>query len=266
MRMRIGGAALWIGMALAMTGCQGDTQEPLLISGATSFTEYLKPVASAFMKESRSAQVVCEPGGTAAGIVALKHGAIDVAALDRDPMPYEDDDDMRHFMVARDGIAVVVHPSNPVENLALGQVRSIFSGSLRSWGVVGGSEGTIQVLGRDSKALSRKTFIELVLDGDDMVEGRPQVQTPEEMRAAVARDPLAIGFLALRFVSQEVKALHIDGVEMRRATLLSARYPLVRSFYLSLYKPSPIASRFVDFARGPIAGELLSEQGLIPLQ
>jgi phosphate transport system substrate-binding protein len=239
-------------------------QETLLIAGSSSMKLYLDPVVQAFAAKHPKASVVCEGGGAAAGVLALKRGAIDVALLGREVTAEEDDDHLRDFLVARDGVAVVISKSNPVEGLTLKQLADIASGTITSWKQVGGPDAPITFLDRPATSELRKSFMDLVLQGEEPMHGARVAKTYEEMAAAFRSNVHALGYVSYHHAGADLKALPINGVEMSRATMLSGRYPLTRSFYLAVYlQPGTLAESFVSFTMSKEGQSLLVDKGLL---
>jgi phosphate transport system substrate-binding protein len=241
--------------------------ESLLIAGSTTMAAYLRPVADAFAHRNPGTNVVCDEGGASAGLVALKRGAIDVALLSRDLVAEEDNLYLRDYLVARDGVAIVVHPNNPVKKLRVKELTGIFSGETTSWKAVGGPDQPIRLLDLPKGERARKSLQDLLLSGEEPSKSARVVGSVTEMASTVAADVAAIGYLALRNMSSSVAAIAVDGVEMSRFTMLSGRYPLTRSFYLVTYQEqSRIVSSFVEFALSREGQDIIAAQGLIPVR
>ena len=120
-------------VALLAASCQNDppAKETLLIAGNTAMTRYLAPLIKEFTDRNPNVNVVCESGGTTAAVVAVKRGAIDIAAMNRQAEAAEDDEYLRDYQICRDGIAVVVNKANPVSDLTKEQLEDIFDGTTR---------------------------------------------------------------------------------------------------------------------------------------
>ncbi len=241
--------------------------ESLLIAGSTTMASYLAPLTEAFARKNPGTNVVCDEGGAAAGLVALKRGAIDVALLSRDLVAEEDNLYLRDYLVARDGVAIVVHPHNPVKKLQLKELTGIFSGQITSWKALGGPDQPIRLLDLPKGERARKSLQDLLLSGEEPSKSARVVGSVAEMASVVAADVNAIGYLALRNMSSSVAGVAVNGVEMNRATMLSGRYPLTRSFYLVTYQEqSPFVASFVQFALSREGQDIIAEQGLIPVR
>jgi phosphate transport system substrate-binding protein len=250
---------------LACASCRpGEAQDTLLVAGSTTMVSYLEPVVSAFEKKHPRVSIVSEPGGSTAGIIALKRGAIDVATVARDVHASEDDIGLRDYLIARDGVAVIVHPKNKIDGLTTAQIEHIVTGAFTSWKDVGGDDVPIVFVDRTKASRTRKSLVDLVLGGDDTLRGAREVGSGEDMDKAVKADPNAVGFVSLKDLAKDAKAVAINGVPLTKATMISGRYPLTRSFYLAVYlKPSKIAEQFVEFTLSEDGQAILEKDGLL---
>lgn len=219
-----------------------NTEKTLLIGGSSTVYHYTQALAEAYMEERGNAKVICESGGSKPGLIAVKNGSIDIASMSRDLDDDEDDMFTKNYLIGKDAVGMVVHPSNPVENLTMDQILGIISGEIDDWSQVGGEARPIQVITREPESTTWKGLNEMVLKGADMADGAMVVNSARQMAAAVAGAPDAIGFLALSDLQNSVKLLQVDNVPLSRTTILTDRYPLSRSFYYVVYDlPDPAA-------------------------
>lgn len=239
----------------------------LLVAGSDEFHPYATKLTEAFSKANPQVDVLVEAGGTEPGLLAVKRGAIDVAMTSRELRAGEDDKLARAFLIARDAIALVVHPSNPVSDLTKAQAVSLLRGQARGWDAVGGSASPVHLLRRKAGAGTQKALEKLVLANQDMAPQAAVIDSGVKMREAVAADPQAFGFLALHDITDAVKVLAIGGVPMARTTVLSARYPYARSFFFVTHgKQSPTVEQFISYAQGPQGQAVVSDLGLIAVR
>lgn len=256
-------------LALLSVECRSDRppKETLLIAGNASVARYLGPVIKEFTARHPNVSVVCEPGGTTAAVIALKRGAIDIAATSRQVSAEEDDQYLRDYQICRDGIAVVVNKANPLSDLSKQQLEDIFDGTYTSWKQLGGPDAPIRVVARQRESRASRSFNEIILGGDETTNTATFVARSDAMIAAVDKDANAIGYLPLRRVNQKLKVLKINGVEMTRLTVLSGRYPLARAYFLALYVKAPkAAEQFVEFALSTEGQAIFAEDGLLPIR
>jgi phosphate transport system substrate-binding protein len=257
------GVLLW---GLLSTTCKPPApRETLLIAGSSAMKLYMAPVVEAFAAKNPNASVDCEGGGAAAGALALKREAIDIAMIGRELDVDEDDVNLRDFLVARDGVAIVVSKSNPVAGLTSKQLADVASGAITSWKDVGGPNAPIVFLDRPKTSQLRKSFMDLVLRGEEPTRAATIIEGPEELAKTLRADAHALGYVSYHHAEGELKVLPINGVEMSRSTMLSGRYPLTRSFYLAVYNPSSLAESFVSFTLGKEGQALLVDKGLLAI-
>jgi len=255
-----------LALCLLSASCKAPApQETLLIAGSSAMKLYMAPVVDAFAAKNPRASIVCEEGGAAAGVIALKREAIDIAMISRDVTAEEDEDALRDFLVARDGVAIVVPNANPISNLTLKQLADVASGAVTSWKAVGGPDAPIALVDRPKTSELRKSFMDLVLQGEEPAHAATIAKGNDEMVAALGTNPNAIGYVSYHHAGTAgLKTLTISGVEMNRGTMLSGRYPLTRSFYLAEYMtPTPLAESFISFALSKEGQSLLVGKGLL---
>ncbi len=110
-----------------------DIHKELLIGGSSTVFHYTEALAEAYMKRNRDSHIIYESGGSTPGLIAVKNGSIDIASMSRNLQDSEDDEFTKNYLIGKDAIGIVVHPSNPVENLSLDQIRGIFTGEIANW-------------------------------------------------------------------------------------------------------------------------------------
>ncbi len=239
-------------------------QDTLLIAGSSTMKLYIDPVVEAFRAKNPTASIEIQGGGAEAGIIALKREAIDVALISREIAADEDDDNLRDYLVARDGVAIVVSKASPITGLTMKQLADIASGAVTSWKDVGGPSARVAFIDRAKGSHLRKSFKDLVLGGEDPLRGAKVAERQEDVLRALDADPSAVSFVSFHHAAADLKALPINGVEMTRSTMLSGRYPLTRSFYVAVYmKPSKLADSFIGFAMSKEGQSLLVDKGLL---
>jgi phosphate transport system substrate-binding protein len=168
--------------------------------------------------------------------------------------------------IARDAIAIIVHPKNPVQGLPLVKVRDIFSGKIRNWKELGGHDHLIVLVTREEGSGTREAFQKLLM-GEEEISLEALVQDSNgAIRQVVAGDRHAVGYISLGLVNERVKALEISGVEPSVKNIESGRYHLVRPFlFVFNGEPTGEAKAFLDFAVSPEAQRLLSREGLVSI-
>lgn len=216
------------------------------------------------MEEHPGFAVNVQGGGSSAGIQAAKSGAADIGMSSRELK--DDEKDLLEIVVARDGLAIIVHPENPVGGLSLVQVQNIFAGNIRSWKFVGGPDREIHVVTREEGSGTRGAFQEMVM-GKSRLFPRAIVQDSNgTVREIVANDPASIGYISLGLVNKRVKAVCLEGVEPSFEHIVEKKYTLVRPFlFVTNGPPKPAAREFINFVLSREGQELIRREGLIPV-
>jgi phosphate transport system substrate-binding protein len=175
-------------------------------------------------------------------------------------------------IIAIDGLAVILHPNNPLQSLSTSKIAQIFSGELKTWEELGGSGGPIHLYARDDKSGTFDTFKELVLaaNGKTLASNSMRFESSEELSDAVSRDPQGIGFIGLPYIRQ-AKALAVtDGQSLPMLpspTLVATEdYPLSRRlfFYTPTNVENPWAQALVKFTHSDKGQAIVAQIGFIP--
>jgi phosphate transport system substrate-binding protein len=174
-------------------------------------------------------------------------------------------------VIALDGLAVIVNPTNSVSALSRSAIADIFIGKTRNWSDVGGADRPIVVHARDDKSGTYDTFKTLVLEGRELMGSAVRHESSEELSDAVADDPRAVGFIGLRYVrsAKAVMVQETGSVPLLPSpmTVSTEDYPLARRLYLYVPLGASVASRdFVDFAQSDAGQSIVQRGGFVDLR
>ncbi len=255
--------------ALCLIGqpaCRGArSQKDLIVAGSTSIQPFADKWAEVFMEKRPGLGVNVQGGGSSAGIQACKAGACQIGMSSRDLKANEKD--LHEIVIARDGLAIIVHPSNPVRGATVAQVKEIFSGDLANWKLLGGPDRAMTVVTREEGSGTRGAFQELVMGKTRILRDAITEDSNGTVREIVANDPHSIGFISLGLVNDQVRALALDGVEASEANIVAGRYKLVRPFlFLTKGQPTGAAKEFIDFVLSEEGQALVKKEGLVPVK
>ena len=219
-------------------------------------------LAEDYMKVNPGLTVDVQGGGSAAGILAAESGTADIGMSSRALIG--DETKLWSVEIARDGLALIVNPKNPVGSLSLAQARDIYTGVVKNWNELGGLNSRIHVVAREDGSGTRGSFESMVM-GKTQIAATAIVQDSNgAVRQVVASDPDAIGFLSLGLVDKSVKAVELEGVEATRENVLNGSYGLSRPFlFVSKEQPTGQAEQFVEFTLSAEGRKILDAEGLI---
>lgn len=268
----------WIvaGLALLLTACgrSPNTDQPAVgypISGQITFagSTTLQPLAhelgQVFREHYPHVELDIAAGGSLVGIQAIQEGAVDIGMVSRALRP-DEQEGITQYQVAVDVIAVVVHASNPVENLTMDQLSGIYRGEITNWREVGGKDQTIIAVVRGVNSGTRGAFDEIVLI--DQAPAAPNLQTAVtagDMAAVVGGDPGAIGYVGFGNLEFNLKQVAIDHVFPSEETARDGSYPLVRPLlFLTGPLTQPVAQAFIDFSMSDEGQQIVEASGWVP--
>ena len=166
-------------------------------------------------------------------------------------------------IVALDGIAVIVNPSNTVSDLTLEDLAAVFTGKISNWNQLGGENAPIAVYGREAGSGSRTAF-------EDMISARGlccytnEYSSTGDIVGNVMSNPNSIGYISLSGVRKQVKSLQIDGIPCAEETIRNGTYALQRPFLLVTHRnapPSPEVQQFLRYATSDAVSELIAIAG-----
>jgi phosphate transport system substrate-binding protein len=251
--------------AFTLSGCSSGSLGTITENGSTTVQPLAEKLAGAFKAKNPDINVVIQGGGSAVGIKSVNDGTVDIGAASRE-LTATDPTLVKHLL-ARDGIAIIVHPSNPVTNLTKEQVRDIYAGNITNWSQVGGANKAIDVVAREEGSGTRTAFQDLVM-GKALIKADAILQSSNgAIKTAVSSDPQAIGFLSMGYVGSSVKALAINGVAATEENAKDGTYPVVRPLYfLTKTQPTGIVKDFIDFCTGTEGQKIVAEEGYISIE
>jgi phosphate transport system substrate-binding protein len=252
------------------------TAEPakIVVDGSTTVGPIAKAFAEYYMGKHPDANITVSESGSGNGAKSLINAACDVATMSR-PMKNSETKAAQdagilpiEHIVAMDGIAVVVHPSNPLANLTIEQIRDIYAGKLRNWKELGGPDQPIVVISRDTNSGTYETFETMVLKGAKIAGNVEYVGSNGAIRQRVMSTPAAIGYVGLAFI-EGVKALTVNGIEVTPDTVTSKKYPVSRPLYMYTNgrpKQGTALYDFVNLSGTPEGQKIIEDTGFVPLK
>jgi phosphate transport system substrate-binding protein len=283
---RVAAAAILAALTLGGCGRSQDSDRTsadagsLTIKGSDTMVHLGTAWAEAYMAAHPEAEISVTGGGSGTGVAAMINGTTDLCMSSRDVKPQEKEQarsrgiEFREFVVARDGIAVVVHPQNQVNELTMDQLRQIFNGTLENWKQVGGPDQGIQALSRESNSGTYVFFNEHVLMKDDFGRAIRLMPSSAAIVQSVSQDPWSIGYVGLGYAGGgETKLVGVMAEAGQPAVLPSletvqgGNYSIARALYLYTNgEPEGLAKAFVDFVLAEEGQRIVQETGYIPLR
>jgi phosphate transport system substrate-binding protein len=254
--------AILLSTPLLAACSQQSSHRSIIIAGSTSVQPFAEILAEEYMRLHPEVAIDVQGGGSSAGIKAAQSGTADIGMSSR--ALKDEESSLWSMELARDGLAVIVHPDNPLVDLSLAQVRDIYAAPRFDWSYLGGVADKIHVFTREEGSGTRDAFSSLVMD-DFEITPRALVQDSNgAVRQLVADDPAAIGYISLGLVDEQVKALQLDGVTASAAHIFDGSYRLSRPFlFVTKGTPPEEIQHFIDFTQSTEGRRILDAEGLV---
>jgi phosphate transport system substrate-binding protein len=234
-------------------------------AGSTTVQPLAEKFAVAFMKLYPKVTIVIQGGGTGVGLKSANDGTVDIGAASRELTAA--DPTLVKYLLAKDGIAMVVNANNKVVNLSKQQIVDIYTGKVKNWSQVGGDNKEIHLVAREEGSGTRAAFQELVMGKETIIPTAILQASNGAIRTTVVGDPQAIGFVSFGFVDKAIKALSINDVVATENNALNGTYPIVRPLYFVTKTPATgLVKEFIDFCISAEGQQIVAAEGYIPLK
>lgn len=272
-------AALIFGvMATYRTAAAGGNA--ITVKGSDTMVNLCTAWAEAFMKKSPGMQVAVTGGGSGTGIAAMLNGTTDICAASRKVREAEiakgkgKGVDFKEFVVALDGLSVVVNKQNPVNVLTLDQIRKIFNGTYKNWSEVGGPDAKIILLSRETNSGTYVYFQEEVLQKDNFAQEALMMTSSAAIAQSVSQDKNAIGYFGVAYAKAgDVKIVGVKKVDMSQPVMPTdeaikdGTYPISRPLHLYTNgEPKENVKAFMDFAFSDEGQKIVQDIGFSSLK
>lgn len=251
--------------ASAMVGC-GGSAKTVSTDGSTSMQKVIGALGEAFEADHKDVTFTYNPTGSGSGITAVSEGRCDIGLSSRALKDSEKADGLTETVLAYDGIAIIVHPDNPVSELSVDNIAKLYTGEYTNWKEVGGNDSEIVLIGREAGSGTRDGF-ESVTGTNEKCKYRQELTSTGDVITTVASNPAAIGYASLASLKDSVKAVKVDGVVPSEESVKDGSYKIQRPFVLVTKtgtKLSDSAQKFFDFATSADAAALIRTAGAVP--
>lgn len=267
------------GVVAAPQASAEELQGSLQIKGSDTMVNVVQAWAEAFMTTHPQVTIAVTGGGSGTGIAALIGGTCDLAASSRAMSDKERAQAAarghaaREWKVALDGLAVAVHPTNPVKRLTLQQLADLFTGRIRTWSAVGGPKRAVVLLSREVNSGTHVYFKEHVFGpGKEFAPEALLMSSSQAIADELATNPDAVGYYGMGYLNPRNAAVAVaktpEGpyVEPSIASVQSGAYPISRPLLLySSSEPQGLAQAFLDFALSPEGQAIVQQTDFVPL-
>ena len=242
----------------------------LSLTGSSTLAPLMVELGKRFEKQNPGVRVDVQAGGSSRGITDARSGLADIGMVSRALKPEESD--LTSYVVALDGITVILHRSNPVKALSNEQIIAIYTGQIRNWKVVGGKDLPITVVNKAEGRSTLELFLHYFKLKAPDVKAQVVIGDNQQGVKTVAGNPGAIGYVSIGTAEYEaedgtpIKLLPIQGVAATVANVRNRSFPLSRPLNLVTHSPAAgLNKRFIDFAQSREVHDLIRDQFFVPV-
>lgn len=253
----------------------GQLSGVLDINGSTTSAPVIQAWAEAFNELHTDVDVVVTGTGSGNGIAALINGTTDIAMTSR-KMKSDEREQIKgtpvEYTVAKDALAVIVHPDNPVDSMTMEQIKDVFTGKITSWQELGGDDVEILIYTRDTSSGTYVFFKEFVLEDEEYTEASRRTASNAAMANTIAQEKYSVGYVGLPFLTDNVKAVAVGkdgGVPVMPSVekAVSGEYLIVRDMDVyTVGEAEGLAKAFLDFGFSAEGQALVKEVGYVPVK
>ncbi|MBN1384782.1 MAG: phosphate ABC transporter substrate-binding protein [Elusimicrobia bacterium] len=248
-------------------------KQKISMEGSTTVLPIAQIAAETFMDKNPDVDISVRGGGSGVGIASLIDNTCDIADASR---PMKDNElkeavgngiEPTAHVVAMDGIAVILHPSNKIDKLSKKQIKDIYTGKVSNWSDIEGTGMRIVVISRDTASGTYEAFNELALDKQKVRSDALLQASNQAVTNIVARTPGAIGYVGLGYVTTKVKSVLVNEIECNKENVLSGDYPFSRPLFMYTNgKPAGVLKEFLDFIKSKEGQKLAEDAGYVGLK
>ena len=245
----------------------------LTIAGSTTVLPIAQAAAEVFMENNAEANISVRGGGSSIGIAGILSGTIDIGDASRHAKTKEKAQarergiKLYENIIAADGIAIIVHPSNKITNISMQQLQDIFAGKITNWKELGGKNEPLVAILRDPSSGTYEVFDKLVMQGTTNRSDALSLGSNNAVVSTVKNTPGAIGYAGLGYLNNSVKTVKVENVIATESTVNSKKYPISRTLHMYTNgAPKGLAKQYIDFILSAEGQNLVEELGFIKLQ
>jgi phosphate transport system substrate-binding protein len=263
---------LTLAVCMGLLGNAYASSGNITMKGSTTVFPISQKTAEVFMQKNPNVNISVQGGGSSVGITSILDGTADIGQASRPIKDKEIEKAVKNgvtpkvHVVAMDGIAVIVNPSNSLNEISIAQIKDIYTGKTSDWSAIGGSAGKIVVVSRDNSSGTYEAFSAKALDSartrpDSLLQASNQA-----VAQTVSTTPGAIGYIGLGYITDRVKPLTVNGVVCNKQNVLTETYPISRPLFMYTNgSPAGATKAYLDFVLSKEGQKIVEDLGFVGL-
>ena len=275
-------STLMLILILCLAGCNSQTQSTisnasntlsgkLIITGSSTIAPLAAELAKQFEKENANTKIDVQTGGSSRGIADIRQGLANIGMVSRQLKTAEKD--LTSHLLAKDGVSMIVHKSNPLKNLSEKQVRDIYTGEINNWKSINGISKKITVINKAEGRSTLEVFEKFFQLKNSQIKPDIIIGDNEQAVKLVAKNPYAIAYVSIGTAEYDmnlnipIKTVALNGIPASTETLLNNQFPLSRELnFITRGNMSTLAKAFIDYSKSTMANSIIEGFGFVPTQ
>jgi len=261
---------LLIILLLGTSACTQGDRETLVLTGSSTVAPPLADIAADFEAAHDGVRVDVQTGGSSRGLADVRRGTADLGMASRELRATESD--LSAHVVARDGISLLVHESNPLQSLSVGDVGRLFRGEVTNWRELTDFDAPVTIVHKGSGRATLDVFLAYFQLHNRDIKAHMVVGENQQGIRSVAGNPGAIGYVSIGAALHEmaqgtaIRTVSMAGISPTAEAVANGDYPLTRNLNIVSNGPlKGLAADFVQFVRSPQGQERLREHFFVPV-
>jgi phosphate transport system substrate-binding protein len=245
-------------------------QGKLVLTGSSTVAPLAGEIGKRFETEHRGVRVDVQSGGSSRGITDARKELANIGMVSRSLKA--DEKDLQAFTIARDGVSIILHKENPVQNLSDQQVVDIYTGKIKNWKEVKGKDAPITVVNKAEGRSTLELFTHYFKLKNSGIKAQVVIGDNEQGIKTVAGNPNSIGYVSIGTAEHDasngvpIKLLPMSGIAATTENVQNGKFPLSRPLNLvTKTTPQGLDKEFIEFARSPQVQDIVKEQNFVPL-
>lgn len=241
----------------------GSSHESINIVGSTSVQPVIEALSAEYVKENPENIFNVQGGGSGMGMRSVKDNIADIGTSSKNLTP-EESEGLVVYVLGYEGIVIAVNKENTIEDLSTENIKDLFSGKIKNWKELGGPDQEVHLITREDGSGTRDAFESLVMSDDEIAQDAIVQSSTEAVKQSVRSDKGAIGYVSFAHLTDDVKALTVDGIVISESTISDGSYKLQRPFLL-LYKKenNDTVLDFIKWLDSPEAKKILNKEKIV---
>ena len=263
--------AVGIGLVLTACGPGPSSDQKLTLTGSSTVAPLIGEIAKRYEAENPGVRIDVQTGGSSRGLADASQGLADIGMISRGLKDGEESE-FQGFVIAKDGIGLIVHADNPVQTISDQQVVDIYKGQVDAWQAVGGNEAPITVVNKAEGRSTLELFLKYFGLENSQVQADVIIGDNQQGIKTIAGNPDALGYVSIGAAEYDItqgspiKLLPVDGVAATTEAVQDGSFPLSRPLTLVVTEPpTDLTEDFIHFAQSEQVHDIVRAQNFVPI-